>query len=411
MLDDLIPLSQTFLRIRNRDFKRYFLRDHPLPNRFSIIIGQRGIGKTTVMIQHLLEQYNDDRSGRKALYVQADHFLVARSSLYEIADEFCKMGGELICFDEIHKYPAWSMELKSICDTFPDLKIIASGSSALEIVKGSHDLSRRAIVFQMYGMSFREFIGMNNGIYFDSLRLEYLLANHQESADSIVSELEKNGLKVLALFRDYMEHGYYPYFKEYEDVSHFFMTLEQNIHTTLESDLPAIHQSLNGSSIRKIEKLLSIIASLVPFTPDMKHLKNLLGIGDERTLKSYLKFLEDAGVILSVPKSGKGLRKMEKPEKIYLNNPNLYHALSRTRDPDIGAIRETFFMSMLRTAHSVSVPSKGDFMVDDSIVFEVGGKNKDAGQIKEVENAWLALDNIETGHGRKIPLWLFGFIY
>lgn len=411
MLDDLIPLSQTFLRIRNRDFKRYFLRDHPLANRFSIIIGQRGIGKTTVMIQHLLEQYNDDRSGRKALYIQADHFLVTRSSLYEIADEFCKMGGELICFDEIHKYPAWSMELKSINDTFPDLKILASGSSALEITKGSHDLSRRAVVFKMYGMSFREFIGMNNEIYFDSQPLEKLLANHQESADSIVTELEKNGLKVLALFKDYLEHGYYPYYKEYEDNSLFYMTLEQNIHTTLESDLPAIHQSLNGSSIRKIEKLLSIIASLVPFTPDMKHLKNLIGIGDERTLKTYLKCLEDAGVILSVTKSGKGLREMEKPEKIYLNNPNLYHALSLNRDPDIGAIRETFFVNMLRTAHSVSVPSKGDFLVDDSLTFEVGGRNKAATQIKEVGNAWLALDNIETGHGRRIPLWLFGFIY
>ncbi len=411
MLDDLIPLSQTFLRIRNRDFKRYFLRDHPLTNQFSIVIGQRGIGKTTVMIQRLLEQYSDDRTGRKALYVQADHFLVARSSLYEIADEFYKMGGELICFDEIHKYPAWSMELKSICDTFPNLKIIASGSSALEIAKGSHDLSRRAIVFQMYGMSFREFIGMNNGIYFDSLPLDSLLTNHQEFANSVVAELDKNGLKVLALFRDYLEHGYYPYFREYEDKSLFFMTLEQNIHTTLESDLPAIHQSLNGSSIRKIEKLLSIIASLVPFTPDMKSLKNLLGIGDERTLKTYLKFLEDAGVILSVSRSGKGLREMEKPEKIYLNNPNLYHALSRTRDPDVGAMRETFFVNMLRTAHMVSVPSKGDFLVDGSMIFEVGGKNKDGSQIKEIENAWLALDNIETGLGTRIPLWLFGFIY
>ncbi len=143
------------------------------------------------------------------------------------------------------------------------------------------------------------------------------------------------------------------------------MTLEQNIHTTLESDLPAIHQSLNGSSIRKIEKLLSIIASLVPFTPDM----------------------------------------------IYLNNPNLYHALSRTRDPDVGAMRETFFVNMLRTAHTVSVPAKGDFLVDDSVTFEVGGKNKDAGQIRGVENFWLALDGIETGHGRRIPLWLFGFVY
>lgn len=411
MLDDLIPLSQSFLRIRNRDFKRYFLRDHPLANRFSIIIGQRGVGKTTVMVQHMLERYNNDLSGRKALYVQADHFLVALSSLYEIADEFCKMGGELICFDEIHKYPAWSMELKSICDTFPELNIIASGSSALEITKGSHDLSRRAIVFKMHGMSFREFIGMNNDIYLESLPLENLLANHQDAAGSIVVALEKKGLKVLALFKDYLAYGYYPYFKEYEDRSLFLMTLEQNIRTTLESDLPAIHQSLNGASIRKIEKLLSIVASLVPFTPDMKHLKNLLGIGDERTLKTYLKFLEDAGVILLVPRAGKGLRGMEKPEKIYLNNPNLYHTLSRAGEPNIGAVRETFFVNMLRTAHTVSVPAKGDFLIDGSITFEAGGKNKGASQVKKVENAWLALDNIETGHGRRIPLWLFGFIY
>jgi predicted AAA+ superfamily ATPase len=398
-------------QIRNREFKRYFLRDNPLSNRFSIIIGQRGIGKTTVMVQHLLEQYRIDHAGRKALYVQADHFLVNRSSLYEIADEFCKMGGELICFDEIHKYPSWSMELKSICDTFNGLKIVASGSSALEIAKGSHDLSRRAVVFRMHGMSFREFIGMNHGIYLDAVSLENLLASHQEAAESIVAELEKHSLKVLALFRDYLEFGYYPYFSEYGDKSLFSLTLEQNVHTTLESDLPAIHQALNGSSIRKIEKLLSIIASLVPFNPDMKHLKGLLGIGDERTLKTYFKYLEDAGVILTVSKSGKGLREMEKPEKIYLNNPNLYHALARTAIPDTGAMRETFFLNMLLVKHSVSVPSRGDFLIDDVFTFEVGGKEKDSAQIKGIDNAWLAVDAIETGYGKCIPLWLFGFLY
>jgi predicted AAA+ superfamily ATPase len=411
MLDDLIPLSQTFLRLRNREFKRYFLREHPLANRFSIIIGARGIGKTTVMIQHLLNAYADDRSGQKTLYVQADHFLVGRSSLYEIADEFQKLGGELICFDEIHKYPEWSMELKSIFDTFPKLKILASGSSALEIGKGSHDLSRRAVVYRMHGMSLREYIGMNCGVYFDALPLDKLLAGHQQAAGAIVAELDTHNLKILAQFREYLECGYYPYFREYEDKSLFFMTLEQNVHTTLETDLLAIHQALNGSSIRKMEKLLSIIASLVPFTPDMKSLKTLLGIGDERTLKTYLKYLEDAGIIQTVAKSGKGLRGMEKPEKIYLNNPNLYHALSPGRNPDLGAMRETFFLNMLCPGHPVTVPASGDFLVDDAITFEVGGKNKDAGQIKGIDNAWLALDGIETGHGRRIPLWLFGFVY
>lgn len=411
MLADLIPLNQTFLRLRNREFKRYFLREHPLTNQFSIIIGPRGVGKTTVMIQHLLEQYGNDRSGRKALYVQADHFLVGRSSLYEIADEFHKLGGELICFDEIHKYPEWSMELKSICDTFPKLKILASGSSALEITRGSHDLSRRAVVYRMHGMSLREYIGMNCGIFFDAIPLEKLLTGHQQIADAVVTELEKRNIKILALFREYLACGYYPYFREYGDKSQFFMTLEQNIHTTLETDLLAIYPSLNGSSIRKIEKLLSIIASLVPFTPDMKNLKTLLGIGDERTLKTYLKYLEDAGVILTVAKSGKGLRELEKPEKIYLNNPNLYHALSHSRDPDPGAMRETFFLNMLRVSHLVTVPAKGDFLVDDATTFEVGGRNKDSGQVKGVTDAWLALDNIETGHGSRIPLWLFGFVY
>ena len=205
--------------------------------------------------------------------------------------------------------------------------------------------------------------------------------------------------------------GYYPYFREYEDKPQFYMTLEQNVHTTLEIDLLAINQSLNGSSIKKIHKLLSIIASLVPFTPDMKQLKNLLGIGDERTLKTYLKYLEDAGVILTVSKGGKGLREMEKPEKIYLNNPNLYHAMAEGRQPGAGAMRETFFLNMLHTGHAVSVPARGDFLVDDTMTFEVGGKNKDTGQISSIANAWLALDNIEIGQGNRIPLWLFGFIY
>jgi predicted AAA+ superfamily ATPase len=411
MLDDLFSLSQTFLRLRNRTFQRSFLRDNPLTNRFSIIIGQRGIGKTTAMIQNLLASQNNDLFTRKALYLQADHFLVGRSSLYEIADEFYKLGGELICFDEVHKYPAWSMELKSINDTFPGLKIIASGSSALEIARGSHDLSRRALVLPMYGLSFREYLGMARGLTFERLTLDNLVAGHQHAADRVVTTLEKNGHKVLALFNDYLECGYYPYFLEYQDKTLFRMTLEQHIHTTLEGDLPAIHPALNGASIRKIHKLLAIISSLVPFTPDMKQLKQMLEIGDERTLKTYLSYLEDAGILLTISKSNKGLRAMEKPEKIYLNNPNLYWALAGGKAPETGATRETFFLNMLRPAHTIRVPAQGDFLVDERLTFEVGGKNKDGSQIKNIEQSWLALDNIEIGQANRIPLWLFGFLY
>jgi predicted AAA+ superfamily ATPase len=411
MLDEIFSLSQTFLHLRNRIFRRYFLQETVFSNRFSIVVGQRGIGKTTAMIQYLLEQADGDRFSPKILYVQADHFLLSRTSLYEIADEFYHLGGKLICFDEIHKYRDWSMELKSIFDTFPDLRMLASGSSALEIAKGSHDLSRRALLYRMHGLSFREYLGLNCEIHFDKIPLATLLDNHQRTADSVITDLSRLDLKILALFKEYLATGYYPYFQDFNNKEQFYLTIEQNIHTTLEADLPAIHQTLNGTSIHKIKHLLAIVSSLVPYTPDMKHLKNLLEIGDERTLKNYLKLLEDAGIVLTVGKSGKGLRALEKPEKIYLNNPTLYHALAGTSAPDSGAVRETFFLTMLRVAHQVSVPLKGDFLVDDHIIFEVGGKNKDAAQIQGIDNAWLALDSIEIGTGNRIPLWLFGFLY
>lgn len=411
MLDELYSLSQTFLHLRNRSFHRYFLQETPLTNRFSIIVGQRGIGKTTAMTQYLLEQANGDRFSRQILYLQADHFLLSRTSLYDIADEFYGLGGKLICFDEIHKYPDWSLELKSIFDTFPDLRILASGSSALEIARGSHDLSRRALLYRMHGLSFREYLGMYCDIHFDKVSLDEILANHQRIADTVVTTLAGHDRKVLALFKDYLATGYYPYFKEFNDSGQFYLTIEQNVHTTLEADLPAIHQNLNGVSVRKIERLLAIVSSLVPYTPDMKHLKNMLDIGDERTLKNYLKLLEDAGILRTVSRSGKGLRALEKPEKIYLNNPTLYYALAGGASPDSGAVRETFFLAMVSIAHQVRVPVKGDFLVNDNVTFEVGGKNKDSSQIQGLENAWLALDSLEIGFGNRIPLWLFGFLY
>lgn len=410
MLDDLSALSQTLIRVRKRPYRRSFFVDALSGGRLCIIVGSRGVGKTTVMVQRLLAHAGGDIFSRKILYVQADHFLVARSSLYEIADEFFKYGGELVCFDEIHKYPAWAMELKSMADTFPGLKIMASGSSALEIVRGSHDLSRRALVLRMRGLSFREYLGMVHGLEFQKLSLADLTDGHGRAAEGVVAALERGGRKVLALFQDYLTRGYYPYFLEYPDTAQFQLTLTQQVQAALEVDLPAIHPTLGGASVGKMRKLLAIVSGMVPFTPDMKALKGMLEIGDERTLKSYLRFLEEAGILLTVSKSDKGLRAMEKPEKIYLNNPNLYHALSGAATADRGAVRETFFLNMLQPDHAVRVAAKGDFLVDGSLTFEIGGKGKDGGQIKGVENAWLALDDIEIGAGRRIPLWMFGFL-
>ena len=406
MLETLFELSQNYVLNYKQEYVRYFLKTHSLSNRFSIISGQRGIGKTTAIIQYMQEQYPNVYT-IKALYLQADHFLLGNYSLYEIADEFVKMGGELLCIDEIHKYSNWSQELKSINDTFRELKLLVSGSSALEIHKGSYDLSRRALVYSMKGMSFREFLEIRLALTLPSLELESLLSSHQVFAQDIIDRLASKKEKVLALFNEYLKVGYYPYYFEYNNQEQFYLALEQNIHTTIESDLLAIYPSLTGLSIKKLKSLLKVISTSVPFTPDMKKLKGIIGVGDERTLKNYLKYLEDAGLIKMLMKNSKGLGSIEKPEKIYLDNSNLLFTSSR----DTGTVRETFFMNQVSKDHELIAPKSGDFLVDEKYLFEVGGKNKSFKQIKDMNSSYVASDEVERGFGNKIPLWLFGFLY
>jgi predicted AAA+ superfamily ATPase len=411
MLDDIFKLSSDFLKTFKKPYRRYFLDKYPLTSRFSIIIGQRGVGKTTAMIQKILSTNNDDIFTKNALYVPVDHFIVGGRSIYEIAEEFYNLGGKMICFDEIHKYAGWSGELKSIYDSLQKLTILASGSSAMEIQKGSHDLSRRAVVYLMTGLSFREYIDLAAEIKTESFVLKNLLEAHEKLSYDIITATESKKKKILALFKDYLQFGYFPYFTEFDDIAMYYITLEQSIRTTIESDLLSIYPTLNGSSIKKIKKLLTVIAESAPFTPDLKRLKRIVEIGDERTLKNYLKYLEDGGVITSLTKKGKGLGALEKPEKIYLNNTNQIYAISSKGKENIGNIRETFFINMLSAMHEVSSPKKGDFLIDDKYTFEIGGKNKSFKQIKDIHNSFLAVDDIETGIGNKIPLWLFGFLY
>jgi predicted AAA+ superfamily ATPase len=406
-VEDLYRLSQTQIAVFNRPYKRYFLREHNLTHRLCIILGQRGVGKTTAMVQHLLNVAGQDKLNPAILYIQADHFLLQNLSLYEIAEQFVNLGGRTICFDEIHKYPQWSLELKSITDTFTELNVLASGSSALEIYKGSHDLSRRAMQMRMWGMSFREYIEISLGTELAVYALEELMCDHVRIAHEIVDQLQDK--KVLALFKEYLKHGYYPFYFEDRNEALFYQLLNQNLHTTVESDLIAVQPALTGNSIKKIAKLLRIISASVPFSPDLKKMTELTDVGDQRTLKTYLKYLEDCGLIIGLSRTGKGLRGMEKPEKIFLNNTNLIYAFAP--DVNIGTIRETFFLNTLSAGHSVKAPLKGDFLIDDTFLFEVGGKNKDFSQIKEIKNSFLAVDDMEKGFGCKIPLWLFGFLY
>ena len=320
MLDKVYDISQNYIKNYNQDYKRYFLETIGFKHRLTILIGQRGIGKTTTLIQYIFDIYNKDIFTKKALFIPADHFLIQKESLYEIASEFVLNGGELLCIDEIHKYKNWSQELKSIYDTFLELKIIATGSSALEIHKGSHDLSRRAITYKMDGMSFREYVDLYHGMEFESCDFKDIISNHQNIANNIVEQCNNKKQKIIPLFKQYLKTGYYPYFYDLKDESLFFITLEQNISATVENDLLFVYPSLSGNSIKKILLLLSFIRTNVPFVPDMSKLKKIIGVGDERTLKNYLKYLEDASLIKLIHKSSSGISKLEKLEKLRLRS-------------------------------------------------------------------------------------------
>jgi len=413
MLEKLFIKSRDFVNINNQKYKRYFIEIKKLEHRLSIIIGSRGIGKTTTVAQYINQNYKNS----EALYVNLDDIEnSSRFTMTQIAEEFTLNGGKLLCFDEIHKYENWSAELKNIYDRFDKLKIIATGSSALQIDKGTHDLSRRAIVYDMVGMSFREFLELNHGYKFDKLTLEKLLSNHIEIADSIKNVIEQKDQKIIPLFKDYLRHGYYPYFLSMPNEVLFFQTLQQNINVSIESDLLNIYPKLNGNSIKKIKMLLSVIIKSVPFEPKMSDIKKATDIKDDRTLKDYLSKLDDAGLIKLLMQNSLSMKAFDKPEKIFLANPNLMY----TKEPNIGNLRETFFVNQLDNYYKnkqslngegIFASKQGDFYCEEKYTFEVGGKNKGFNQIKDIQNSYVASDDLEVGIGNKIALWLFGFLY
>lgn len=412
MLENLFIKSQNFVKQNALEYKRYFIRKNSFEHRLSIILGSRGIGKTTTLAQYMQEHYEND----EALYVSLDDINNLNYTMIEIAEQFDLNAGKLLCFDEIHKYSNWSAELKNIYDTYPNLKVIATGSSALEIHKGSHDLSRRAILYTMFGMSFREFLELHYAYTFETYSLEEILKNHQSIADDILSKIEQKSQKVIPLFKQYLKVGYYPYFLSMPNEEMFFQTLQQNINVSIESDLLSIYPTLNGNTIKKIKKLLSIIMKNVPFTPNISSLKKAIDIKDDRTLKEYLAKLDDAGLIKLLMKSSHSMKALDKPEKIYIANTNLMY----TTTPDVGNLRETFFLNQVQNYYAqkssqegrgIYVSQDSDFYVEEKYTFEIGGKNKSFKQIKDKEDSFVVSDDLEVGFNHKIPLWLFGFLY
>lgn len=404
-MQPLFEQSAQLIRYLKKDFKRYLYHKINWNNRLIEINGARGVGKTTLMIQKAKEIH--DHSKNKAVYISLDDPYFFNHSLIEVADELYRFGITHIFIDEVHKYPSkyqeydWSAEIKNIYDKYPDLKLIYSGSSMIRIYKGGGDLSRRKASYSLPGLSLREFLQIEEVLNISAITFTDMIKKHEDYAREITSSI-----KIFPFYANYIEHGYYPFYKE--DLNQYYERLRTVISVILETDIPAI-ADISFESTQKVKKLLAAIGSSVPFTPNLKKIGEHVHIVDHRTLIRYLYYLDQSGILSILSKEGKGIQLLRKPDKIYLNNTNLFYSLQLTRQ-ETGTIRETFINSMLREVTSLSYPDKGDFLADGKII-EVGGKNKTSRQTRNTPDAILAKDDIEIGIGNEIPLWLFGFLY
>ena len=378
------------LGVTSLDFVRYMYSEIDWSLRMVGIVGPRGVGKSTLVLQHI----KFEKQHQKALYVSADHSYFALHSLVEVASSWVKEGGTHLYIDEIHKYHNWSTELKEMYDAHRTLHIVFTGSSVLDLLRGQADLSRRAVMYTMQGLSFREYLELFQSIKMPKYQLDEVVGNKVD--DTILPH-------PLPLFRQYLQEGYYPFSME----KAFKSRLDQIVTQTLESDIPH-YASLSVSTGRKLRRLMSIVAQSAPFKPDYSSIANAIGIS-RNVLPDYFLYLERAGMIGQLRDETGGLRSLGKVEKIYVDNTNLMYILG-SDSANMGNIRETFFYNQTRVVSEVISSKVSDFVIGER-TFEVGGKKKGAKQIEDVPNGYIVKDDIEYGHGISIPLWTFGLLY
>jgi len=396
-MEVLLEFQDNLLRTVTNSFRRYLHGQINWGQRMIGIKGPRGAGKTTLLLQHLKF---DKGAPSTALYITADHTWFYNHSLLETATDWYKQGGRTLFIDEVHKYTHWSRELKNIYDGLPEMQVIFSASSALQIYRGEADLSRRVITYSLPGLSFREYLSFTTGSNFDIIHLDDIHGHHRSFSQNILEQLQP-----LPLFKKYLQNGYLPIIAEGEN--EYLLKLEQVINAIVDTDLAYI-ASYNAGTAIKVKKLLAVIAESVPFKPNIAALARKLVMGRD-SVYEYIYQLRDARLLNALSAAGKGVSTLQKPDKIYLENTNLIYAL--TEKPDIGNIRETFLLAqLLNTGAEVHAPQQGDFLIK-GITIEAGGKGKNATQVKEGSHYLVAADDIETGIGTKVPLWLFGFLY
>lgn len=390
--------SERQIRLANLDFKRYLYNEIDWNNRLIGIKGARGTGKTTLLLQWLKEQ---NLPSEKAVYFSLDDLYFTTNSLADTIDTFYKGGGKIVVLDEVHKYKDWSRVVKNTYDFYPDLKIIFTGSSIIDISKQEGDLSRRVVMYELHGLSYREYLALNKDIFLRKIAFDEILT----SSKSYMSQLPTD-FRPLAYFKEYLEFGYYPFALENKDSFH--QKINQLVRTIVEYDMAEIE----GYDIRNAKKMLQlivVIAQQIPFKPNISALSQKTGI-HRNTMLNYLYYLEQAKLINLLSAAGNSVSVLQKPDKIFLNNTSLLHALSH-ENTNVGTIRETFFLSQfLQHKKTITLPSIGDFKVGD-YTFEIGGKNKTKKQIEGVSNSFLVKDDIENAQQNQIPLWLFGMMY
>ena len=395
-----ILIEKSYQKVQDVDtrFIRSIMDKIDWNDRLIGIRGARGVGKTTLLLQRIKKFL---RNTSETLYVSLDNLWFAEYSLLNLVDFFVKRGGKYLFLDEVHKYPMWSQAIKNIYDDFPNLKVVFTGSSLLEILNARADLSRRAIVYDIQGLSYREFLNITQKTDFQEIALSDILKNHKEISYEILLKV-----KPLKFFNDYLQYGYYPFFTE--GITRLPYRLEEVVNKILEVELPLL-RNVEPAYVLKIKQLLQIVSESVPFIPNIDSLSKRIEI-HRNTLLSYLYYLQETRLTNHLHKDISGINRLQKPEKIYLENPNLAYSLAE-KNTDIGNIRETFFLNQLSYNHIVEYPNSGDFWVDKKFLFEIGGKSKTGKQIKDTNNAYIAADDIEYGFDRKIPLWQFGMLY
>lgn len=398
-MDKIYERSNILVQDQSLVFTRSLSNRIDWSDRLIGILGARGTGKTTLLLQKLKQTFGP---GTKAVYLSLDDIYFTDNRLVDFAETFRQQGGKLLLLDEVHRYPGWAREIKNMYDFYKDLRIIFTGSSVTDMLRQNADLSRRAVQYELTGLSFREFLELSGIGNFPALSLKDIFSDHTTIAANLAAQF-----KPLQYFQEYLSIGYYPFFTENKLTYPY--RLEQVIRLIIESDLQFV-KGYDPHNSRKIYQLLYILAVNVPFKPNVSKLSEKIGL-HRNTLMEYLHYLDKARLANTLIAAGKSTSTLQKPDKLFLENTNLHFALA----PGIvnkGTLRESFFLNQLRNAgHSITLPPAGDFLIDDRSTIEIGGKGKSSTQIASLPDAWIASDDLEIGNANKIPLWLFGFLY